>query len=90
MEGPKKTAKLHNTNLCQHEHAQISTISEHFGPLRAGDRQRQIHMAKHAIRCKGALWKSVCRELLRVALAAELGRMYRLRIEEWSRAGVPI
>jgi len=47
-------------------------------------------MAKHAIRCKGALWKSVCRELLRVALAAELGRMYRLRIEEWSRAGVPI
>jgi len=28
--------------------------------------------------------------LLRVALAAELGRMYRLRVEEWSRAGVPI
>src|SRR3984957_9710097 len=41
---------------------------------------------KRAIRCKGAPLWSVCRELPRVALAARVGRMYRLRVNRCVQA----
>jgi hypothetical protein len=57
-----------------------------FEPLHAGDRQKEMRVAKRAIRCKKRLLKSVCRELPGVALAASVGRVYRLRMNRCVQA----
>jgi hypothetical protein len=57
-----------------------------FEPLLAGDRQKEMDVAKRAIRCKRRPLKSVCRELPGVALAASVGRVYRLRMNRCVQA----
>jgi len=61
-------------------------VPEHFEPLLAGDRQKEKRVAKRAIRCKRRPLKSVCRELPGVALAASVGRVYRLRMNRCVQA----
>jgi hypothetical protein len=62
------------------------SISEHLNRCLAVTDKRKSAWQKRAIRCKWGSLKSVCRELPRVALAASVGPVYRLRVNRCVQA----